>query len=122
MEKEPLLQAINKLEATFRQATELASNDCKDSRKEGIQLRRVVADQLATIFSIANLAFDGSELHEAFRSEFSRMRSTMAHHHASWPIVAIDLKNPDYLLSAAQMRKSNGAFIAWVKKALSTPG
>jgi hypothetical protein len=41
----------------------------------------------------------------------------MAFHHASWPIVSIDLESPEYLVSAKAMRKAYDDFIAWVKRA-----
>lgn len=120
-ERARLLQAVNELEATFRQSFGLGDHDFKDNRKEAIQLRRVISDQMATISAIANLAFDGSAMHTTFRSEFAIMRSTMAFHHASWPVVAIDLENPDYLLSAAKLRETNDGFTVWLKSVLASP-
>lgn len=118
-EKRELLDALGELETTFRQSASLASNDLKESRKEAVQLRRVMADKLNTISSLGVSALESSGLGDAFRSEFSKMRSAIAHHHASWPIVSIDLQDPEYLASIKRMRESYTAFISWVRNVLA---
>lgn len=118
-ENNTLLDAINELETTLGQSAGLANENFKDNRKEAVQLRRVIADHLAALYSLGSVAFESAELREGFRSEFAKMRSTMAFHHASWPVVAIDLENPDYLTSIATLRESNRRFISWVRNALS---
>jgi hypothetical protein len=118
-EREQLLQAVNELEATFRQSAELGNANFRNNRKEAVQLRRVISDRLASISTIGAAAFADTEMLRPFQSEFSRMRSTMALHHASWPIVMIDLDDQDYLASAMALRESNSRFIGWVRTAVS---
>lgn len=118
-ERARLLQAVNELEATFRQSWQRANDESRDNRKEGIQLRRVISEKMAEISSLGHLAFGESELHGKFRSEFSKMRSRLAFHHASWPIVTIEFDNPDYLKSSAELREASNEFIAWVKATLA---
>jgi hypothetical protein len=119
MERTNLTRAVNELEATIRESFQLGDEGFKDNRKEAIRLRRIITDKMAEMSSIADRALAGTALHGKFRSEFSSLRSTMAYHHAYWPIVAIDFESPDYLTSAAKLRESTDSFIAWLKGALS---
>lgn len=118
-ERARLVQAVNELETTIRASFQLGDVDFKDNRKEAIRLRRVISEKMAELSSIADQILAGTELHDRFRSEFAQMRSTMAFHHASWPIVAIELENPEYLQSAAKLRETNDRFIRWLRGALA---
>ncbi len=119
-ERQELLEAIKLLEATFRKSASLGDENFKEHRKEAVQLRREIAAQLANISKLGTTVFEGKSTAETFRSQFASMRATMAMHHASWPIIAIDLENPEYRASATTLRESNGKFIAWVRMALQS--
>jgi hypothetical protein len=72
----------------------------------------VLADIHASGSAIADPVFNN-----AFRSQFSKMRSAMALHHASWPVVAIDLDDPAYQASIQTQREACRIFFAWVRSA-----
>lgn len=117
--QEKLLEAVTQFEATLRQSASLGNQNFKENRSQAVKLRLLMAHHLTAISSLGDQAFDGDTRHGPFRSEFAKMRSHMALHHASWPIVAIDLEDPAYLASVKDLRKSNERFIGWVKQALS---
>jgi hypothetical protein len=117
--KRNLLDAVEALEASFRRSASLGGENFDAKRKEAVQMRREIADQLAVVSSMGNLAFDGTALQDPFRSEFAKMRSALALHQASWPVVAIQLENPDYLSSVTMLRESTARFMAWVKGSAS---
>lgn len=119
MDRVHLLEALNDLEATISKSFELGNEEFKSNRKQAIQLRRTISEKVASISRIGDIVFEGSPLHSAFRSEFAMMRSTMAMHQASWPVVAIDLHSADYLKSAAKLRESNARFMTWLRVAVS---
>lgn len=116
--REQLLGAVAMLEASLAQADKLGGGDFNEHRREVIQLRRVILTQNSTIDSLCDEAFENSEARAAFRREFSEMRSAMAFHQASWPVVLINFENPDYIGSLNSMRAANRKFIAWVRAAL----
>ena len=114
-----LLDAVNALEAAFAEAATLEGDGFEEHRKEVVRLRRQIAAQNATIATLCDAAFEQPERRQAFHSEFSKMRSAMAFHQASWPAVAIDFQNPGYLSSLQSMRDAHRTFIAWSKIALA---
>ena len=118
--REKLLSAIGVLEASLAQAVKLGDRDFNEHRREVIQLRRIILAHNSTIDSLCDEAFGTPEARLAFRREFSEMRSAMAFHQASWPVVSIDFENPDYVASLNIMRTANRKFIAWVRTALKT--
>jgi len=120
-ERARLLQAVNELEATIRESFRLGDQDFNNNRQDALRLRRLITERMAEISSLSDRCLDGSILHGQFRSAFSKMRSAMAFHHASWPIVAIDLESAEYTLSAAKLREATDSFILWVKTVLSRP-
>lgn len=112
-----LLRAVEQVETLLNQSWDLAGDDFQRHRKEAIALRRLISDQTATIGKLGDAAFESPDKQNDFRRQFSATRSAMAFHHASWPIVSIDLESPEYLVSAKAMRKAYDDFIAWVKRA-----
>jgi len=118
--KRNLLDAVEALEASFSRSASLGGENFDAKRKEVVQVRREISDQLGIVSSMGNVAFDGTPLQDLFRSEFSKMRSALALHQASWPVVAIELENPDYLSSVTALRESTVRFMAWVKGSAST--
>lgn len=116
--RETLLDAVNTLEVALAQSAKLGNN-LNEHRKEVVQLRRVILAQNSVIGSLCDEAFEKPERREAFRREFSQMRSAMAFHQASWPVVAVDLENPDYIASVNSVRDANRRFITWVRTTLA---
>ena len=117
--RQKLLDAVNALEAAFAQGAKLGDNNFSEHRKEVIQLRRLIAAQTSSIGPLCEEAFEQAEEQQAFRSEFSKMRSAMALHQASWPVVSIDFENPDYLSSLRSMQEAHRKFVAWARIALA---
>lgn len=115
--KSELWRAIEQVEQLLNQSWDLADNDFLSRRKEAIALRRSIADQTATIGKLGEAAFVERDQQDAFRQRFSATRTAMALHHASWPIVSIDLASRDYRASARSMRQAYNDFIDWVKSA-----
>jgi hypothetical protein len=115
--RDDLSQAIGEYEALLLQFKEL-DPDISDHRREAIQLRRQFTDILAAILASGEAAFAGTELGGQFRSEFSKMRSAVAYHQASWPIVAVDHDDAAYCASEATTRDACHNFIAWARNAL----
>lgn len=113
-----LLQAVRDLETTLRQSADLPERDDNAHRKQGIELRRQIAKQILKVSETGELAFEASDVRGNFRAEFSKMRAAMAHHQASWPIVAIDRSDPSYHASVSALRDANTHFFAWVRSAL----
>jgi hypothetical protein len=112
-----VLQAVDDLELVLGQSAQLTDN-LDDHRKHGLELRRQILAKVAMIGSLGEQAFDAGGRELAFRGEFSKMRSAMAYHQASWPIVSIKPDDPDYLLSVRALREANRHFIGWVRAAL----
>lgn len=112
--REELLQAVQEYEAILRRSAELDAN-IPDHRKEAIKIRRQISEQLAAISSAARDAFPDRPSDTAFKNEFSKMRSAMAFHQASWPIVSVDYDDAAYRDSEARLRNSCQEFIAWVR-------
>lgn len=117
MSKNNLLSAVDKLQATFRKSVSLADSDFGDKRRDAVLLRRAIATCLPPILSASETAFDDGEARKAFRSEFPRMRSLMALHYASWPVVAVDRDDPTCVASLQSHREGVFNFIAWVRAA-----
>ena len=87
-------------------------------RKKGVEYRRQIGEKVALIGSLGEHAF-GSETRAEFRREFSKLRSALALHQASWPIVAIDVANAQYQASVQTLRETSRSFISWVRSALA---
>jgi len=121
MTKAKLLEAINLLEATLANAANLGNTWLVDHRRDAIQLRRLLAAQNSEIARLGEEAFDNPSHQAQFRNQFAKMRSATALHQASWPVVSIDTKNPEYLASVKSTRDANKQFIAWVRQHLTGP-
>lgn len=113
-----LSSAVSELEALFRRSAELATEDRDANRREAVALRRAIAERNGAILALGEQAFEDSERRTAFRSEFSRMRSALALHRASWPIVSIVLTDPAYVTSVQTSREAHRRFVDWVRAAL----
>ncbi|RYY26104.1 MAG: hypothetical protein EOP62_11525 [Sphingomonadales bacterium] len=119
--KEKLLEAVNALEDALARSAKLGEVDFDAHRKDAVELRRLIAAQNSAIASLGDDAFETPESRQAFRNEFSKMRSAMAFHQASWPVVSVDRENPSYVASLRSIRETNRIFITWVRSALAKP-
>ena len=117
-DRDDLRRTVDELEDLLRQSANL-SDDLDDHRRRGIELRREIGQKVAAIGSLVEKAFDAASEQGSFRSEFSKMRSAMAYHQASWPIVSIKPDDAGYIASVAALREANRHFISWVRAALA---
>jgi len=118
--RDELLRAIDALEATLHQSAELADDEKADNRGAGIKLRRLIAEQVAAVGSFGEQAFGEGIQIGTFRQEFSKMRAALASHQATWPIIAINRGDPNYIASVKALRETNRKFIAWARNTLAT--
>ena len=118
MSKEELFRVIDEFELILRQSASLADAGLDAHRKSGIALRRQLSAQNAKISALGEKAFETRELQAAFRQEFAKMRSAMAFHQASWPVVTVDLESPEYRASVRTTRAASRQFIVWIRNAM----
>jgi len=116
-----LLASIAQLEALIRETSMLAGADIADVRKRALELRRRIAMQCSVVSTIAYGVFSAVEHRAAFASEYSRLQSATALHQASWPVVAIEHGDLDYLTSCAAQREAYFRFTKWVRTTLNSP-
>jgi hypothetical protein len=109
-----LLKAVTALEETFRRSAGLGGSKFRSNRREVVQLRREIGARMSEL-AVVSAALDDAGLRERCRDEVSRMRAAVALHHASWPVVAIDLENTSYQVSIQTMRAAYRRFIEWAK-------
>lgn len=118
IERQRLLSAVDAYEEILRQSAGLRNGET-DRRREAVQLRRLISERIPEISSLGDAVFTAPDTHVTFRNEFARMRSAVAFHQASWPIVGIEPANPQYQESVRAIREANRRFIDWVRSALS---
>ncbi|WP_287459374.1 hypothetical protein [Sphingomonas sp.] len=115
--RDDLIRAVHEYEALLTHSAGLNA-EVPDHRKEAIQVRRRISEMLAAIASTGNVFFAGGAQGVTFNGHFSKMRSTMAYHQASWPVVSVNYEDADYRASETKARKSCQEFIAWVNNVL----
>lgn len=113
-----LLRALDAFEAIVLESANLGDENFDANRRRGIELRRLMGEQRSTIGGLAENAFGDAKQLQQFRSIFNDMRAAMAAHHAAWPLVSIELSNPDYRASIRQSRDATHNFIRWVRMTL----
>lgn len=105
--------AVGDLETTLRLSRRL-DRGFNDHRMEAIQQRREISAKLARLSSAAQAISDGSD-RSTFLNQFSKMRSALALHQATWPIVAVDQSDPAYRTSIQTARAAYFKFFEWVR-------
>jgi hypothetical protein len=115
--RDDLLQAVAEYEALLLRFGEL-DPDIAHHLHEAIQLRRRLADTIVAIAALGGVVFARTDLEGNFRNELSKMRSAVAYHQASWPIVAVDHDDSEYRESETRTRDACQNFIVWVRMAL----
>jgi len=118
--REALIASVNAFELTLTGSLGRKDSDFDEHRKAAIEQRRQIATHRAEISALSEQSIDSPELRSAFRSRFSALCSALALHQASWPVVSIDLENPDYQASRESTRAKYREFFAWAKSALRT--
>ena len=116
-EQQQLLLAVDAYEEILRQSAGLRNGET-DRRREAVQLRRLISERIVEISSLGDAVFSTADAHTAFRNEFARMRTAVAYHQASWPIVGVQPMDPHYRESVRALREGNRHFIAWVRAAV----
>ncbi len=109
-----LLKAVTALEDTFRRSADLGGDEFRSNRREVVHLRREIGSRMSELAAVI-AALDEADLRERCRAEISRMRAAVALHHASWPVVAIDLEEAGYKASIHTMRCAYRQFIEWAR-------
>ncbi|WP_010161938.1 hypothetical protein [Sphingomonas sp. PAMC 26617] len=112
----PLLEAVNLLETLHNNAARLGNDWLVKNRRQAVDLRRKITALHAEISRAGDETFRDTPQYSEFRSQFSKLRSAIALHQASWPIVAIDTENPEYLSSVQSTREASRQFITWVRQ------
>lgn len=110
-----LLHLLSEYEATLRQSAELPEGGDNVHRKTAVALRRRMADQIASLAAVGETVFANDVRKADFRNRISRVRTAMALHQASYPIVAIDRQDAAYRTSVSAVRAANDGFIRWVR-------
>jgi hypothetical protein len=116
--RDDLLLAIREYEAVLQRSAGLSSTSEPD-RREAVRLRRLISERIAAISLAGRKVFQNRPDKNAFDDGFSRMRSAVANHQASWPIVAVDSASADYQLSVVRVREANRTFIEWVRRSMA---
>ena len=109
-----LLKAVGDFEAELARSSKLP----RGSRKEMIGVRRSISVHLTRIANLLPEVSHDPVICSRLRSEFSKVRHAMALHQATWPIVAIEFGNADYLSSLSSMRDANRSFISLIRTSL----
>lgn len=119
-ERDELLRAVDRLESLLRQVGDLIGNRATDNRKAILEARRLIAEQISIVAKLGTDVAAKQERAHEFRGEFSKLRSAIALHQASWPVVSINVNDPLYQKSVAQSREAYGSFLAWLKRSLAS--
>lgn len=119
-DRNDLLAAINALEVTLRQSASITRENFEARKGEAIELRRRIAEHRTEIFSLISDGLDEGDSQSSFRSRFSKLCAIIALHQANWPVVSIDLQNPDYLASIREVRDAYASFFQWARTVLAT--
>lgn len=112
-----LVQALDQLEALQSESRALPSA----RGHEILDMRRRIAEQTAFIALLGEAAFAETGELDAFRREHSKLRTAIAHHMASWPVIGIDRDNPAYISSLMSIREAYRGFATWIRTATATP-
>lgn len=110
--------AVAVLEAALKESADLGGDRFLQNRKRVIDLRRQIMACISNVSVAGQQAFADTAHSASFRAGYARMRTAMALHHASWPVIAIDMDNPNYQASIQAMRLEYRAFIRWSQTAV----
>lgn len=116
--RDELVRAVDDFEKANQRSIALG-DDTVDQRRRAVQFRRETWEIVAEIAAHGPNAFAGQEWKAKFRDAFWTMRSTMALHQASWPVVSADKDAATYQASVKKVREENQRFIAWARQAVS---
>lgn len=116
--KDQLLHALAEFEAAIQESYSLADSDFDAKRRRGVELRRLISEKREEVGRLGERWVAGTSNVGAFREEFAKMRSAMAEHHATWPLVRIDLSDPQFRESSQASREATYRFMEWIRRTL----
>lgn len=117
-DQETLIASIDAFEAMLTKSAARNDANFEEHRRAAIEQRRQIATFRAEISRLFEQSTVSPELRGEFRARFSALCTALALHQASWPIVSIDLDNPDYQASRDSTRAKYREFFAWARPAL----
>lgn len=115
-----LLKEMRQVQRELGQAALDARRD-PSQRQRVIVLRRQSNEAVLRVSAqthVDPLFIDNPELGVEFRQRFSDLRSKVAVFQAKWPAVLLSDNDPEFELSAKEMRQANREFDEWVARAL----
>lgn len=113
-----LKAALEAFETTLLQTAGSSDKSFPARRKGAIEQRRQIATHRNEVARLLQRVDATATLPANFRTRFSEFCSALAQHQATWPVVAIDVENSEYLASRAVTRAKYQDFFAWVKLTL----
>lgn len=110
--RDELLGTMREFDSLMRRSSGLNA-DVPGHRTEAIAIRRQMAAIFGQLSSASAECFPDPATAAEFRNEFARMRAALSFHQASWPIVAVDYADEDYVASEANVRAICQDFVSW---------
>jgi hypothetical protein len=113
-----LLRSVEDFEKAIQESYSLGDEYFDAKRLRGVELRRSIVARSGEISRLGERFFSDTPELGDFRMELAKMRSAMAEHHASWPLVRIDLSDPRFRASSQALREATRHFIGWLRQAV----
>ena len=114
--------ALAELERILTAMAEMSKRTDEAWKKEFIEMRRQLQLQLTALTAAAadcNQIRGNPEAAAKLREGWTKMRSALALHQASWPAVRIDRADPAYLESVNKTRTTNWAFVELARQIIA---
>ena len=118
-----LTDCINALEATLGELNRIARRSDADRKRDLVAMRRILSERIGMLPDAATqpgAPFADPPLSDEFQARFSKMRSAVALHQATWSVVLIDDAPDSYRASAAHATATTRDFILWARAALTS--
>ena len=122
---ETLAEALDALESTLLEIERVANRKDGDRARELIAQRRALSDGMTRVQQAATAAgspFAQEPVLAEFQREFSKMRSAVALHQATWSVVLIDEAPAAYIASSRNASAATRSFLGWARGVLSSRG
>jgi len=113
---------VDRLEHVQAELAGIASRTDEERKRELINLRRKLSEQIARLGQVAERFFSASgnpELLKQFRQNYTNMRSKAATHQANWPAIRLEEADEEYQRSARAVREANRALVGWIRSHLN---
>ncbi|MGL5838849.1 MAG: hypothetical protein ACRCY3_10155 [Sphingorhabdus sp.] len=119
--RQDILKVLEQVEKVQLDAKNNGMNRPEDWQMQTITIRRKVAALMSDISQLVDKAdgqiFDSATQRKA-RDHLSKLRSAIALHQASWPVVMIDSGGEDYRTSAMRVDGEIKDFLKWMRSQL----